>query len=504
MQALSIPALPSSNQSKLRSLQKRMDSSRRYTDWIELAKEHDMASGANHWRDTLKSSLYDYAEVKSRHDRLKTLLNAGAHRELLYALNEGVHGNMGGMGRPILYGRAKVGTKHLIDSYVVTIAQAMDAIHGCPEDRISFPEKIDFFRRASHCYGRSALLLSGGAGLIYFHHGVVQELIDHDLLPNVISGASAGSVISAQLGTLTDDELKQGYFTHKRYMETSKTKLLDVFMGRVSEQDARESRERTLDEIIPKDITFQEAFERTGRYINISISPAEKHQSSRLMNAITSPNVYIRSAVSASSSIPGVIPAERLYAKGFDGKPRPYLASRRWVDGSVSGDLPAKRLMRLYGVNHFIVSLINPLVVPFVEDVKTRKSKGFRHTLSESFIKVLNESLITSEKFLDRRGDMGVRLAAQLAYLIRMLEQNYLGDINILLDKSDFKWRQTLFEFKEGEIENLIDVGMRSTWPKISMIKNAALISKTLDRILEELNQQGMHEKSPSKHHIYT
>ena len=42
------------------------------------------------------------------------------------------------------------------------------------------------------------------------------------------------------------------------------------------------------------------------------------------------------------------------------GKVQPYLPSRRWIDGSFSQDLPAKRLARLYSVNHFIVSQVMP------------------------------------------------------------------------------------------------------------------------------------------------
>lgn len=474
-----------------------------YAQWYELAQQHDMQSGATQWREALASTLYDYSAIQSRHDKLQQCLADRASAELLYALNEGVHGNMGGMGRPHLYGRAKCGTKQLIEDYVALIAAALEYIHHCPESEISADEKADFFRRASHCYGRSALLLSGGAGLIYFHHGMVQELVDHDLLPNVISGASAGSVIAAQLGILTDEELKAGYFANKRYIEPTQTRMLDVFMGKLDPADAKASRERLLDEIIPRDITFQEAFERTGRFINISISPAEKHQNSRLMNAITSPNVYIRAAASASSSIPGLIPAERLYAKGFDGKPRAYLEGRRWVDGSLSGDLPAKRLARIYGVNHFIVSMINPLVIPFIEDVKARRSSSLRTAFSVSSVKMVNDLLIKMEEVLDRRGSAGQRLASQLAYIISMLEQNYLGDINVLLEKGDFKWRQTVFEFRDGEIEDLILAGRRRTWPKLSMIRNAALISKTLDRILDERNQQDAGKSAVSKHHLY-
>lgn len=489
---------------RLHQLEKQLDTATSYQHWHDLAQRHDKASGAQEWRGQEETTLFDWVEIKSRHEKLQRCLADGAHRELLYALNEGVHGNMGGMGRAMLYGRAMCGTKQLIDEYVDTICAALETIFNCPASVIAFTEKLDFFRRASHCYGRSALLLSGGAGLIYFHHGAVQELIDHDLLPNVISGASAGSIVAAQLGTRTDAELKAGYFASKRYEEVTRTPLMDVFLGKVSEADARISKEKTLDEVIPRDMTFQDAFEHTGRYINVSISAAEKHQSSRLMNAITSPNVYIRSAVSASSSIPGLIPAERLYARGFDGKPRPYLATRRWVDGSVSGDLPAKRLSRIYGVNHFIVSLINPLVVPFVDDTTVRQRKGFRSTLSVSGIKLIEETLAVAEKYFSRAGQTGNRIAAQLAYLMRMLEQDYLGDINILLEKRDFKWRHTVFDFRPGEIEALIRAGRRTAWPRIARIRNAAKISKTLDRILEQLNQVGMQDGAVAKHHIYS
>lgn len=488
--------------SRLNQLERRMDAAASFEDWHALAEAHDQASGADEWRETAESTLYDWTEIQSRHDKLKRCLEEKSWRELLYALNEGVHGNMGGMGRPILYGRARCGTKQLIDAYVDTICEALDAIFKCPDNIIAFTEKVDFFRRASHCYGRSALLLSGGAGLIYFHHGMVQELVEHDLVPNVISGASAGSIVAAQLGIHTDAELKAGHFVNKRYQEVMRTPLKDVFLGKLSEEDARISKERSLDEMVPRDMTFQDAFERTGRYINVSVSAAEKHQSSRLLNAITSPNVYIRSAISASSSIPGLIPAERLYARGFDGKPRPYLATRRWVDGSVSGDLPAKRLSRLYGVNHFIVSLINPVVVPFVHDVTTRQRRGFRTRLSVSALKMVEESLALMEKYVARTGEAGNRIAAQLAYTMRMLEQDYLGDINVLLRKSDFKWRHTLFDFRGDEIEQLILAGRRTTWPKLAQIRNAAKISNTLDHILEQLSFVGMADGMASKHHI--
>ena len=109
-----------------------------------------------------------------------------------------------------------------------------------------------------------------------------------------------------------------------------------------------------------------------GRQLNVSIAPAETHQKSRLLNAITSPNVFVREAVLASAAVPGVYPPVTLAARNHLGEKQAYLPSRKWVDGSVSDDMPAKRLARLYGVNHYIVSQTAPHVLPFIADGKKR------------------------------------------------------------------------------------------------------------------------------------
>lgn len=155
-----------------------MRAARSYDEWLAAAGAHDAATGADAWRRTEASSAYDFAAVAVRSRRLRGSLDARDVHEVLYALNEGVHGNMGGMGRPLLYERAKCGTKTLVDDYVATLVEALEFLRDAPESLLPRADKIDFFRRASHCYGRSALLLSGGAGLIYFHHGVVHSLLE--------------------------------------------------------------------------------------------------------------------------------------------------------------------------------------------------------------------------------------------------------------------------------------------------------------------------------------
>lgn len=472
----------------LRQLEKDMASARDYDRWTCSALRHDQVSERDLWKRRDETALYDFADIRERYNHLRSLLDDRNHEELLYALNEGIHGNMSGSGQPILYSQSKTGTKQLIDDYVNVIVDALHFIARVDNHKISLAEKVDFFRRASHCYGRSALMLSGGAGLIYFHHGMVQTLIEHDLLPNVISGASAGSWVSAQLAMYTNEELRSGYFERYRYDMPVHLNPLRVLSGTQPGVTPLSVKQSAIDGI-GNDMTFQEAYEHTGRYINVSIAPAEKHQNSRLMNAITSPNVYIRSAIDASGSIPGVVPPVTLYAKGANGKPKPYLSSRKWVDGSFAQDLPAKRLSRLFGVNHYIVSMINPLAVPFVEDPKIRYKKGLRNVANGIVINAAKDALSNAENYLSRFGASFVSPAILAAHGV--LDQDYTGDVNIILEKKDFLWRNVLFSFPEDrEVQNLIMAGKRSTWPKLAMIRNATIIGRELDAILEMLDEE--------------
>lgn len=484
---------------ELRSIEQQLDVAQDYYEWQKLAFQHDHLSGKEKWKQRDETSLYDFAEIRIRHDKLRQLLEDKNHTELLYALNEGVHGNMAGMGKPILYAQSKIGTKYLVDDYVNTIVDALRFIAEVDESKVTLAEKVDFFRRASHCYGRTALMMSGGAGLIYFHHGVAQTLIDEDLLPNVISGASAGSWIAAQIGSHSDEELKSGYFDRYRYDVPANVTPWQLLTGADNVLTPLAVKDQALDGFDPK-MTFQEAYEHTGRYINVSIAPAEKHQNSRLMNAITSPNVYIRSAIDASSSIPGMFPAVTLYAKGSDGKPKPYLASRKWVDGSTADDLPAKRLARLFGVNHYMVSLINPMAAPFVHDPKTRYRKRIRNIVSELGIKLTKDILHSAEHYLSRFGASVVSPAFLMTHAV--LDQKYTGDINMILELKDFHLRQILHFFNDGEIDDLVMAGKQSVWPKLSMIRNTTLIGRVLDEILEQIDQRELHGSTRLTRHV--
>ena len=69
------------------------------------------------------------------------------------------------------------------------------------ESPIPTDARLAFFNETRHSYGRSALLLSGGAALGFYHVGVVKALIENRLMPRVLGGSSAGSIVCAMVGT---------------------------------------------------------------------------------------------------------------------------------------------------------------------------------------------------------------------------------------------------------------------------------------------------------------
>ncbi|MFV0277802.1 MAG: DUF3336 domain-containing protein, partial [Parahaliea sp.] len=467
---------------RLRRLEKQMDRASSYEEWQEAAITHDEISGQKRWRQIDQSSQYDYAQIRMRLDRLRALRARHDHEGLLFALNEGIHGNMGGMGRKELYLRARFGTKHLIEQYIDEIDDSLRFLAELETDQISTQEKLDFFYRANICYGRSALMLSGGGVLGYYHLGVVRTLLKEGLLPRVISGASAGSLMAGIVGTHSPDELKDVFnLSNLSYEAEREASILSRLLAGVSPQLDTADVEAMISRQIPN-LTFQEAYEKTGRQISITIAPAETHQRSRLLNAITSPNVYVRSAVMASCAVPGVFPPVMLMAKNVHGEAQPYLPSRKWVDGSIADDLPAKRLTRLYSTNHYIVSMVNPIVTPFLN--RNGGPSPLVSSVGALGIGVGREVLNFYRSIAQKRGRHWPRLNLLLNGVHSLIDQDYSGDIDIV---PNFRWynpTKILAHASEKELLALMEAGERSTYPHIEAIRLCTKISRTMEEIL--------------------
>ena len=452
-----------------------------YAEWRAAAEEHDRQSGAAGWKQRDASARYDFRSVRSRLDMLRRLRADGDNAGLLYTLNEGVHGNLDGMGNSALYRRARVGTKQLIDEYVAEVIAALEHLASPAADDLPRVVRADFFERASACYGRSALMLSGSGSLFYFHVGVVKALWEQRLLPAVMCGASGGALVSAITGTHTDEELgrmfEPGFLLTEVRREASLWQRLSSWKPSAMSPGAV----RELVERLVPDLSFQEAQALTGRRINVSIAPAERHQSSRLLNAIASPSVCLREALMATMAVPGILPSVMLMAKGPNGERLPYLESRRWVDGSVSDDLPTKRIARLYAVNHFVVSQTNPLVLPFLRSGGGEgKAIGrYRKALRRIALEVVDANLAALEG-----PAQGHPTAERWLTMTRsVLNQRYTGDINIIPDYRLVDPRKLLHIRNESEVLALIRHGERATWEKLEMIRLQSAIGRVLDDI---------------------
>jgi len=475
--------------SATKHLQAQMDAATSYEEWKEAAIAYDDESGVVKWKNSDESKHFDYAAIRQRLRKLKRLRTKGDCAGILFALNEGVHGNIDGMGHARLYGKAKFGTKKLIVDYVDEVVKALEMLASDCADNIPFDDRLDFFRRAQHCYGCSALMMSGAGSLLYFHVGVVKALWRKGLLPAILSGSSGGSVVSSLISTNFDKNLKKIFkpanLVHEIELEQGLLRHLSAFRLEVAK--AEEVYE-VIDRLIP-DLTFLEAFKRTGRHLNISIAAAEKHQTSRLLNAITTPNVYIREAVMASTAIPGFFPAVTLAAKNDRGKRQPYLPARMWVDGSVSDDLPAKRLARVYGVNHFIVSQVNPHVFPFLPRTEGEKKSALL-TMRLATEATAREWINAGASLLEKPLSLNPFISRLTNVALGVLNQDYVGDINILPDRRFFNPLKWLAHRPVEEIVELIEMGERATWPKIEQIRVQTKISRKLEEILGDIDRR--------------
>ena len=458
---------------KLKRSLKRADS---YEEWMAAALAYDKYNGLDRWREKDQTRQYDHVSIRTRLDSLQSLKARHDIKGLLYTLNEGIHGNMGGMGKAGLYGYALSGTKRLVENYIEEIADTLDMVAADNSGDISNEDKLEFFRRASHCFGRSAFMMSGSGSLLYFHVGVIRALAAANLMPTILSGSSGGAIVGSVVSTHSDKELTD-LMCPEYFLERIPKDGKAFTVAPVDELEA------SIEQFIP-DMTFQQAFAKTGRVMNVSIAPAETHQTSRLLNATTSPSVLMRSAVMASAAVPGLFPAVTLQALDSHGLRKDYLPSRKWVDGSVSDDLPAKRLARLYGINHYMVSQTNPHVIPFVSD--GHRKQNALGILTEAGRRSARE-WINALTLIADGGDKRGGVVAQGSILLRsIINQDYVGDINILPDYM-FNNPLKLLTFPgEKQMRRLIDSGERCTWPKLEMIRMQTRISRRLDGILAQ------------------
>ncbi|KAI9700929.1 MAG: hypothetical protein M1820_006690 [Bogoriella megaspora] len=491
-------------ESEKRILYHRLGTATSYVDWHEHASELDELEGNNAWKQEEDSQEYNFELVKSRLKQLDEARISCDVGRMLFLIRTSLIRSLGAMGDIRLYKHSHVGTKELIERYIESACQTISKLlelsnqqtEGGNDSRLVL-EKILAARQA---FGRSALLLSGGGTFGMNHIGVVKALWQTQLLPRIVSGSSAGSIVCSVLCTKTDAELP-AVIQEFCYGE------LDVFEKEGEEETVVRKAVRFLKHgnlfdighlirvmrNLLGDMTFQEAYNRTRRILNICVSSASLYELPRILNYVTAPNVLIWSAVAASCSVPFVFSAASLLAKDpKTGTEVPWNPSQsHWIDGSVDNDLPITRLAELFNVNHFIVSQVNPHVVPFLKDDDTI---GTAANYSSSAVTTGSGWLHTMAGLAKGEALHRMHVMAELGIFPNVftkcrsvLSQRYAGDITIF---PEIPYSQFPKVLKNPTTEFMLQAmlsGERATWPKLSRIKNHCAIELALDDAVQQL-----------------
>ncbi|PSR73374.1 hypothetical protein PHLCEN_2v10666 [Hermanssonia centrifuga] len=167
------------------------------------------------------------------------------------------------------------------------------------------------------------------------------------MLPRVISGTSAGGLVAALVCTRTDDELRRLLVPELANRITACEEPFKVWFKRFwntgarfdSVQWARKSAFFTRGSM-----TFREAYIRTGRILNVSVIPADRHSPTKLLNYLTAPDTVIWSALLASAAVPGILNPVVLMQKLKDGNLVPWNWGSKFKDGSLRVDIPVQSL----------------------------------------------------------------------------------------------------------------------------------------------------------------
>ncbi|KAL2255168.1 hypothetical protein VTK26DRAFT_3940 [Humicola hyalothermophila] len=348
------------------------------------------------------------------------------------------------------------------------------------------------FKGIAANYGRTALCLSGGATFAYYHFGVVKALLEEDYLPNIITGTSGGALVAALVATRTDDELKQLLVPALAHRITACHEPITVWFRRWWRTGARFDSvdwAKRCSWFTRGSMTFREAYERTGRILNVSCVPADPYSPTILCNYLTSPDCVIWSAVLASAAVPGILNPVVLMMKTRSGQLVPYSFGHKWKDGSLRTDIPIKALNLHFNVNFTIVSQVNPHINLFFfssrgsvgQPVTHRRGRGWRGGFLGS----------ATEQYLKLDLTKWLRVLRQLELLPRplgqdwsmlWLQQTFGGTVTVWPQCVAGDFLRILSDPDPATLARMIHEGRQSAFPKMRFVGNRLRVERLVER----------------------
>lgn len=240
---------------------------------------------------------------------------------LVNLLRSGLVRNLGNITSPKLFTHAYAGTKLLIDDYITQVALSIQYVTflqtaSTHESGFTSQTKLELLHDTRQAFGRTTLVLQGGSIFGLCHIGVVKALHLQGLLPRIITGTATGALIAALVAIHTEDELLKFLdgdgidltaFDRQRqvkslgdgiqslasnagngWLETMFRRLKRyIRKGYFLEVEVLEECVRTN----VGDLTFEEAYARSKRILNITVAVSGKNGTPTLLNYLTAPNV---------------------------------------------------------------------------------------------------------------------------------------------------------------------------------------------------------------------
>ncbi len=168
---------------KIIFLKKNLEKVTSFQEYKKIALELDKLEGKEEWKKRKDSKLYDYKEVEKLIEILQTKKETRDINGLVHYLRSNLLKNLYSTNNPELYHHTNYGTKYLIEKLESQIEESLNFIYKYDENKFPLSKKLEFYSESRHAYGRTALLLSGGASFGMYHMGVVKALYEQNLLP---------------------------------------------------------------------------------------------------------------------------------------------------------------------------------------------------------------------------------------------------------------------------------------------------------------------------------
>lgn len=485
-------------------LRTKMREATTYDEWIAAAKDMDRYLGNEAWKQEDAYAYYNDATTTNVRDQMRRLrleLEDDTQRskgsrprkqiaeDLRTVIEGSVKDNFSGTDNPHLYSETYYGTKALVQDFIDETAASLRALSQTPH--LTPQEKLRVFQHLHTNYGKSALCLSGGATFAYYHFGLARALLEANALPKIITGTSGGALVAALLATRTDSELKACLVPALAHRIRACSDPITTWLPRWYRTGARFDSvdwAKRCAWFCRGSLTFREAYERTGRILNVTCIPSEPSSPTLLANYLTAPDCVIWSAVLASAAVPGILNPVVLMRKTRSGRLSPYSFGNKWKDGSLRTDIPLRALNTHFNVNFSIVSQVNPHINLFFfssrgavgRPVTHRRGRGWRGGFLGS----------ATEQYLKLDLTKWLKVLRHLELLPRYLGQDwsevwlqrFSGTITIwprVSVPSDFV--NILSDPSPERLARMLRVGMQSAWPKLKFIRNRGAVERGIE-----------------------